>query len=102
MPDLTPLARHEAPELDLPAGLAVTAGAVLGALAGYLLLTRRGARLRQELDEAVDGWFAGVESVVAGWQRARRHLGSPTPTLPFDDAEFHAPSPEQSGRRRAL
>ncbi|HTU99360.1 MAG TPA: hypothetical protein VMF13_02400 [Luteitalea sp.] len=72
MPDLTPsITDHDIPEIDLPKPLAVIGGAVLGGLAGYLLLTASGNRLRQDLLSGADGFFGGVNSLLATWDRVQ-------------------------------
>ena len=72
MADLTPLPQYDTPELDLPVGLAVLGGAVLGGLAGYLLLTARGMRLREEIEGLVDRLFDGLDTAMDSRQRAQR------------------------------
>lgn len=72
MADLTPLPRPDRPDLDLPVGLAVLGGAVVGACAGYLLLTARGTRLREELEDLVERLFDGADSALGSWRRAQR------------------------------
>ena len=72
MPDLTPsITDHDIPEIDLPTPLAVIGGAVLGGLAGYLLLTTAGNRLRQDLMSGADRMFGGVNSLLATWDRVQ-------------------------------
>lgn len=102
MADLTPLPPRARPDIEFPAGLAVFGGAVLGGLAGYLLLTPRGARLRHDLDDAVDRLFGGVDSLLDGWQRARRRSETSDPSLPFDDADSHSASGDRARRRHSF
>lgn len=101
MADLTQLAHRDRPELDLPGGLAVLAGAVLGGVAGYVLLTTRGARLRGDIDGVVDRLFGGVNSVLESWQRARQRGDAFRPSLPFEDADIHSTSGDHARRRHS-
>jgi hypothetical protein len=102
MAELTHLPHRDRPELDLPAGLAVVGGAVLGGVAGYLLLTTRGARLRHDLDGVVDRLFGSANSVLDSWQRARRRTDAPDPSLPFDERGIDVSSGDRVRRRHSF
>lgn len=102
MADLTHLTPRERPDIDVPAGLAVFGGAVLGGLAGYLLLTPRGHRLRHDLDGVVHRVFGGFDSLLAGWQRASRRSDASDPSLPFDDTDIDPSSGEHARRRHSF
>lgn len=88
MADLIPPPRPHRPDLDLPVALAVLGGAVLGGLAGYLLLTAPGMRLREDLDALVDRLGDGFDMAFDGWHRFQRpahhqdaaaDVGAPSP-----------------------
>lgn len=85
MADLTPLPRRDRPDLDLPAGLAVLGGAIVGGCAGYLLLTRRGTHLRDQLEDVVDRLFGGVDSALGSWQRAQQRQARDRQNAPASD-----------------
>ena len=69
----TSLTVPEIPDIDLPVGVAMVGGALLGSLAGFLLLTARGARVRQDLALTVERLLGGLDttltSVVSATQR---------------------------------
>ncbi len=51
--------------------LGVVVGAALGGFAGFLLLTERGRRLRDELEPTVDGMYRSALAVRDTVERAR-------------------------------
>lgn len=51
--------------------LSAIAGAAGGAVAGYLMLTRRGEALREQLGPGVDEFLARLQDVERSVQRAR-------------------------------
>jgi hypothetical protein len=76
------LADYDLPDLDLPMGVAVVGGALLGGLAGFLLLTARGARARHDIALVVERMFDGVDTLLASLEHvqhraaeARRVMG---------------------------
>ena len=80
------LADYDLPDLDLPVGLAIVGGAVLGGLAGFLFLTARGSRARHDIAVVIDRLLDGLDTTLASWndvqQRAsdaRRSMGTPGP-----------------------
>ena len=57
---------------DLPTATAVIGGALLGGVAGFLFLTARGRRVRDELVRIVDQVFGGVDVVLDRWAQVQR------------------------------
>ena len=83
MPEPTnALADYDLPDLDLPMGVAVIGGALLGGVAGFLFLTARGARTRHDIALVVERMFDGLDTMLASWDHvqhraaeARRAIG---------------------------
>ncbi len=84
----TSLTVPEIPDIDLPIGVAMVGGALLGSLAGFLFLTARGSRVRQDLAFTVERLLGGLDttltSVVSATQRLeetrRAFAGRPATT----------------------
>ena len=73
MPEPTnALADYDLPDLDLPTGVAVVGGALLGAFAGFLFLTARGARARHDIALVVERMFDGVDTLLTSWEHVQR------------------------------
>ena len=84
----TPLTAHDAPDLDLPASLAVLGGAAIGGLAGFLFLTTAGNRVRRDVLTAAGGLFDGFDTLLATWDRVQHRSGrsGPEATRPLRPA----------------
>lgn len=73
------LADYDLTDVDLPVGLAVLGGALLGGIAGFLFLTARGTRARRDISRTIDRAFHELDTLLESWgnvqQRAAHARG---------------------------
>jgi len=58
---------------DLPIGVAILAGALLGGLGGFLFFTSRGGHVRHDLTRTSASLLEGLDSALAGWATLQQH-----------------------------
>lgn len=57
----------ELPDVDMPVGVAVLGGALLGAVGAFLFLTERGGQVRRDISAKLDHLLGGFDQVLTGW-----------------------------------
>lgn len=81
---------HLAP--DLPPGVAILAGALLGGLGGFLFFTTRGGQVRHDLERQAASLLGGLDAALAGWASLQRHATA----LRSGDTRDQAATPARS------
>lgn len=85
---------------DMSAGAAVAAGALFGALGGFLFLTARGTEVRHRLLDTSSRLLDGLDAALTGWVQLSGHAEAWRRPDAMNGSATRAATPTAGGSER--